>query len=85
MKVLKAILLTGLAAVAMPALADNPPKPDRNAPNTVRCKQLTETGSLVVKKRICKTNAEWRAIREQQSQDADDLITRNRAGMNPNG
>ena len=39
----------------------------------------------VRKARVCKTNAEWRAISEQQNRDADDLITRNRAGMNPSG
>ena len=58
---------------------------DRRGPDAVRCVKLTVTGSLVRKERICKTNAEWTKIREQQSRDADDLITRSRAGMNPNG
>ncbi|MFC3443109.1 hypothetical protein ACFOKF_18220 [Sphingobium rhizovicinum] len=71
--------------MAMPALAEEKPKLERNDPNAVRCKRLTVTGSLVAKQRICKTNAEWRAISEQQNRDADDLITRNRAGMNPSG
>jgi hypothetical protein len=43
------------------------------------------TGSLVRKERTCRTNAEWKKISEQQNRDADDLITRNRAGMNPSG
>ncbi|NWK98566.1 hypothetical protein DM806_23455 [Sphingobium lactosutens] len=71
--------------IAMPALAEDKPKLDRNDPNAVRCKRLDVTGSLVRKERICRTNAEWRVISEQQNRDADDLITRSRAGMNPSG
>ncbi|MCI4590923.1 hypothetical protein MOK15_12580 [Sphingobium sp. BYY-5] len=70
--------------MAMPALAEDKPQVARNDPNAVRCKRLEVTGSLVRKERICKTNAEWRAISEQQNRDADDLITRSRVGMNPN-
>jgi hypothetical protein len=46
---------------------------------------LSVTGSLVSSKRICKTNAEWQSIGDQQNRDANDLITRSRAGMNPSG
>lgn len=85
MRMLTAIIASSLLATAMPALSEEKPKLDRSDPNAVRCKRLAVTGSLVRKERICKTNAEWRAISEQQNRDADDLITRNRAGMNPNG
>ena len=85
MRVLKAVIASSLFAIAMPALAEDKPQLDRNDPNAVRCKRLAVTGSLVRKERICKTNAEWRAISEQQNRDADDLISRNRASMNPNG
>ncbi len=85
MRVLKTMIAAGLFAMAMPALAQDKPKLDRNDPNATRCRRLDVTGSLVRKERICKTNAEWRAISEQQNRDADDLITRSRAGMNPNG
>ena len=54
---------------------------DRNDPNAVRCKKLSVTGSLVRKERICKTNAEWRNIGDAQNREADDLITRSRAGV----
>jgi hypothetical protein len=84
-RVLKAVIASSLFVMAMPALAEDKPKLDRNDPNAVRCKRLDVTGSLVRKERICKTNAEWRAISEQQNRDADDLITRSRAGMNPSG
>lgn len=85
MRVLKAVIASSLFVIAMPALAEDKPKLERNDPNAVRCKRLEVTGSLVRKERICKTNAEWRAISDQQGRDADDLITRSRAGMNPNG
>ncbi|EQB31004.1 hypothetical protein [Sphingobium ummariense] len=85
MKTIKAALVAGLFLSAYPALAEDKPKLNRNDPNAVRCRQLEVTGSLVRKERICKTNAEWRAISEQQNRDADDIISRNRAGMNPNG
>jgi len=85
MRFFKIMMLSGFVMMAMPALADDKPKIDRNDPNVTRCKRLDVTGSLVRKERICKTNAEWRAIGEQQNRDADDLITRSRAGMNPSG
>lgn len=72
------ILAVGLMLTAADAPA---PKADRNDPAAVRCRRLDVTGSLVRKERICKTNAEWRAIREQQGRDAEDLIDRSRAGM----
>lgn len=85
MKGLKSLIATSLLTAALPAIAQEQPKLDRNDPNAVRCKRLEVTGSLVRKERICKTNAQWRAISEQQNRDADDLITRSRAGMNPSG
>lgn len=85
MRILKAVLLSTLCVAAFPALAQEQPKLDRNDPSATRCKRIAVTGSLIRKERICKTNAEWRAISEQQNRDADDLITRSRAGMNPSG
>jgi hypothetical protein len=58
---------------------------DRNDPNAIRCRKFGVTGSLVKKERVCRTNAEWRKISEQQNRDADNLIERSRAGANPNG
>lgn len=85
MRVLKVMMTACLAVMALPAMAEEPSKLDRNDPNATRCKRIAVTGSLIRKERICKTNAEWRAISEQQNRDADDLITRSRAGMNPSG
>lgn len=82
---LKAVIASSLIVLAMPVVAQDKAPLDKNDPNAVRCKRFQVTGSLVKKERICKTNAEWRAISEQQNRDADDIITRSRAGMNPNG
>ncbi|MDI1296545.1 MAG: hypothetical protein PSY12_11790 [bacterium] len=84
----RTVIGLSLMAASVCAVAQSPEpaaKLDKNDPNAVRCRRLDVTGSLVRKERICKTNAQWRAIGEQQNRDADDLITRNRAGMNPNG
>ncbi|MBV2147585.1 MULTISPECIES: hypothetical protein [unclassified Sphingobium] len=81
----KAVIASSLIVMAMPVLAQDKAPLDKNDPNAVRCKRFQVTGSLVKKERVCKTNAEWRAITEQQNRDADDIITRSRAGMNPNG
>lgn len=83
-------IMLGLSILSAPAYlpaqtAQPEAKLDKNDPAAVRCRRLDVTGSLVRKARVCKTNAEWRAISEQQNRDADDLITRNRAGMNPSG
>ena len=85
MRMFKAVIASSLIVMAMPVLAQDKVPLDKNDPNAVRCKRFQVTGSLVKKERICKTNAEWRAITEQQNRDADDIITRSRAGMNPNG
>ncbi|GBH32642.1 hypothetical protein MBESOW_P3873 [Sphingobium xenophagum] len=85
MHMLKAVIASSLIVLAIPAVAQDKAPLDKNDPNAVRCKRFQVTGSLVKKERICKTNAEWRAISEQQNRDADDIITRSRAGMNPNG
>jgi hypothetical protein len=51
---------------------------DRNSPDFVRCVREPVTGSIVRKVKLCRTNAEWKRIIEQQSNDATDLVDRNR-------
>jgi hypothetical protein len=80
------IPLAALLLPVAPLLADTVPpaaatKLDPRDPNAVKCRRLEATGSLIRKERVCKTNAEWRAISEQQNRDADNLIERSRAGM----
>lgn len=82
------MILLALAAMAQPgqtAEEKQVASAERNNAETVRCRKFAVTGSLVKKERICKTNAQWRAISEQQNRDADNLIERSRSGMNPNG
>lgn len=57
-------------------------KLDPRDPNYMRCRKILETGSLVKKQRICKTNAEWARASEDAQKNADDLIGRNRTGTN---
>ncbi|MDR7155105.1 hypothetical protein J2W40_001927 [Sphingobium xenophagum] len=85
MHYVKAMMALGLIVAAIPAVAQETPQLDKNDPDAVRCKKFAVIGSLVKKERICRTNAEWRKLSEQQNRDADDLITRSRAGMNPSG
>ena len=84
---LAALLFAAAPAVAQAPAAEAAPtaKLDAKDPNAVRCRRLSVTGSLVKKDRICKTNAEWQSIADQQRRDGTDLIERSRAGMNPNG
>ncbi len=70
------------AAIAKETYVDPAPteKLDPRDPNYMRCRKILETGSLVKKQRICKTNAEWAKASEDAQKNADDLIGRNRTG-----
>ena len=72
------------AAMAKETYVDPAPteKLDSRDPNYMRCRKIQETGSLVKKQRICKTNAEWAKASEDAQKNADDLIGRNRTGTN---
>ena len=72
------------AALARETYVDPAPteKLDPRDPNYMRCRKILETGSLVKKQRICKTNAEWAKASEDAQKNADDLIGRNRTGTN---
>jgi hypothetical protein len=84
MKMYKIVTVAALNLLAVAAYAEDPAKiTDRKSPNYVRCVRLEVTGSLVKKTRVCKTNAEWNQIQDNQSREAADLIERNRTGMNP--
>jgi hypothetical protein len=43
--------------------------------NAVTCVRQPVTGSLVGMKKVCRTNAEWRAIKRQQGEQARDQLT----------
>ena len=82
---LLALVLAAPPAVAADVAAAPTAKLDPKDPDAIRCRRLEVTGSLVKKEKICKTNAEWKEIAEQQRKEGTDLIERSRAGMNPNG
>lgn len=84
MNMLKFVTVAVLILLPVAGHAQDPAKiTDRKSPNFVRCVRLEETGSLVKKTRVCKTNAEWTQLQENQSREATDLVERNRSGMNP--
>jgi hypothetical protein len=51
---------------------------DVNHPYYIRCRKIEETGSLVKKARVCKTNEAWKkafAVGNQNSRDTIDAMT----------
>jgi len=65
-----AILLDVTAAAAQTAPAPAPEKPI--------CRSFAETGSLVKKRRVCHTKAEWARLNERTSDEAIRLVEENR-------
>ncbi len=73
MNILNTLVLMLACAVAAPVLAEDPAPAkvvDRSSPDFVRCKKEVEIGSLVKKNKICRTNAEWKALGERESSEA---------------
>ena len=87
MKAFAALLLTtvlplaSVQATVSAADAASTEKLDSRDPNYMRCRKILETGSLVKKQRICKTNAEWAKVNDEMQHNADNLIGRNRVGF----
>lgn len=57
-----------------PQPAADPNDPDQR----VRCRQISITGSLVRRERVCKTVAEWRRLRILASENARDIADHSR-------
>ena len=54
-------------------------------PYFIKCRKLLETGSLVKKARVCRTNADWRIASSNGNQNARDTVdAMNRAPVNSN-
>jgi hypothetical protein len=90
---LKILLAAALAvAVSAPALADDKAKDNdksTEAPKEKKiCRNETTTGSLVAKRRICMTAAEWDELSQKTRKNIDDF-TKDAAlpqqGANPLG
>lgn len=51
---------------------------DANHPYYIKCRKIEETGSLVKKARVCRTNEDWKkafAVGNQNSRDTIDAMT----------
>lgn len=71
------------------ATSEPPAKPqkitDRNDPDYVRCRSESVIGSKAQKRRICMTNAEWKAHLREGSKRANEFIEDMRVGLNQPG
>jgi hypothetical protein len=75
----KLMLATMIAvAVSAPALADDKDKENTQAPQKERkiCRNETVTGSLVSKRRICMTAAEWDQLAQKSKHSVDRYTSR---------
>lgn len=58
---------------------------DRRDPNYVRCRNESVIGSRAQKRRVCMTNAEWKAHIREGSKRSDEFIEESRTGLNQPG
>lgn len=56
------------------------PAPAPSPTTKLRCRRMEETGSYVRAKRVCRTDAEWRALQRREDIELDRL--RNREPIN---
>jgi hypothetical protein len=67
----------GLLMVAAGAAAQQSPVPTTAKAKLV-CKRMAETGSLVAKKKDCRTRQEWERMAEEEGRGGRDLVESNR-------
>lgn len=75
-----ALPLLLLPATAIAQTDTAAPVVSPNAPEAVKCRRIDITGSLVRKTRVCKTNAEWKRIREGNDSELDKMQDTFRTG-----
>jgi hypothetical protein len=73
-----------LLALAVPAAAQQAEAPQpapaaaapaaKGDPNAMRCRKVAETGSLVKKYKVCKTNAEWNRLNDAGNRVARSIV-----------
>lgn len=80
------ILASSAAAATPPELTSGPIKMtaaeireynshlDRNHPNYIRCARVEETGSLVRKRSVCRTNQQWTTADDAGNRESRDII-----------
>ncbi|MBB3911425.1 hypothetical protein GGQ81_002059 [Sphingomonas desiccabilis] len=67
--------MLSLLAAAL-ALQASPPALPTPTPPKKRCVRIEETGSYVRKQRVCRTEAEWRALERRDGAELDRLRDR---------
>lgn len=64
---------------AAPAATQAAPARPANDDQTIRCRRIEVTGSLVGGQRVCKTNAEWRRLADRGNDYAREMVDTLRA------
>jgi hypothetical protein len=84
MKIVYLLATVAAFAVAVPAMAaDKEQKDDKYAPDEKKiCRNEMVTGSLIAKRRICKTQAEWEQL-AQDTKNSLDAYTSKQNGTVP--
>jgi hypothetical protein len=84
---MRALVLMLSLAVAAPALArepaEAPARLDRTHPDYVRCETLTSIGNRARRERVCKTNAEWKRLAQNNNGVAREVQEKNLTLSNP--
>jgi hypothetical protein len=47
---------------------------DPSDPAYIKCRRVAETGSLIGKKRVCRSNAQWDAMANSANRESRDMI-----------
>jgi hypothetical protein len=73
-------MLSILFAMAMAGEAPNTAKPE---PDRVICRREAQIGSLVRRKKVCRTEAEWRAVAQESKDMSNGIQKRSGEITNP--
>ena len=78
MKIAYVLAAVAAFAVVAPAMAaDREQKDDKDAPKEKKiCRNEMVTGSLIAKRRICKTQAEWEQLARDTKESMDAFTSR---------
>ena len=80
----KLLLAAGLMALCSPSVAAEPNSTSPAPGEKMRCKRVGETGSNVRHQKVCRTEREWKMLRDKGRQEAGDLANPS-GGMKTSG
>ena len=69
MKIVRLLAVAAMISVSGVALADDNSKTQEPDKDKKVCRSESETGSLLTKRRVCKTQAEWDRLADQTQED----------------